>query len=226
MARYYYHLTNYHHKSRHYKRLRRFIIFFLILLAVAGTVLGLSVFRDSNQKVDPVSQETTIIQQSSVTVLRSEYFQFQATSGWSQVQGSTVPGQYLYRNLSNNLINQEISVFVNTLPEDMTAEYVLPVSVDAKGLLHAEQTSEHCKNYSAKGISATSLESKYQDISFKCHVDGTDYTILVGLKGQSTTMRLPRPNGTTAQYVIRYRDLTANPGPGQVSNMISSFQTR
>ena len=227
MARYYYYLTNYHHRHRHLKRLKRLIVGFIVLIIAAAALVTADIIHSHAHQTTPLSQQSTVIQQASITVIRSQYFQFQAPTGWEEIAGSGVNGKYIYRNNNNGLIDQELEIYVNvTQSIPLTAEYVLPVQIWPNGRLTSGEVSDHCKTGAPKGISETSLPIVFQSIHFNCHVDGTDYTVLIGVKGGTPQLTLTRSNGSTAQYTIVYHDLTANPGPGQLTKIIGSFQAR
>jgi hypothetical protein len=85
--------------------------------------------------------------------------------------------------------------------------------------------SDHCKEASADD----NIDEKvltYKKVSINCDVDNTQFNVLAGETGGSTRMTLNRPDGSTADYSILYRNLQAIPDATGLLQIMESFQTR
>lgn len=228
VAKYYYHLTNYHHRNRHVKRLKRMLVFGVVVVFVAAGVIAFDILRQRNEKPGPTSQLSTVVQQSPVAILRTEFFQFQAPIDWVEVRNESTTQKYVYREIKNTLINNQLEIYVNNAPKELLAEYVFPVTINKDQLgITATELSNHCKNSQAtKPASNNPLTVTYKGVTFGCRIDGTEFIIVAGKVGGTPELKLMRPNGSAASYTLVYRDLTANPTGDDFSAILSSFQTR
>ena len=227
MARYYYHLTNYHHRHRHVKRLKRFFIAALVLIVIVVGLVGADIFRQHKEKPSPPSQLSTVIQQAPVAVLRTEFFQFQAPVNWVEISNESTSQKFLYRDIKNTLINNQLEVYVNSAPKNLLAEYVVPVTVNSDHLsLTAGILSDHCKKAVPKPLDHNPVMVTYNGVTFGCRIDGTEFIVVAGQKGGTTDIKLIRPNGKATTYTLVYRDLTANPTGNDFTNILNSFQAR
>lgn len=226
MARYYYHLTNYHHRHRHIKRLKRLIAgACLLTILIAGLIIG-DVLRLRRKPAPPPTQQSTIIQQSPVSIFRTEYFQFQTGSKWAAIATDGNNGMYVYRNLDQSFIQQELDVYVNKTPNELTATYIVPVAAAVDGRLTARALSPHCKNALPADAKKTATPVTYLKVTFTCITDGTDFRVLAGIENGTPNMKLIRPNGASANYILYFHDVTANPSAEQFEQILNSFQTR
>lgn len=197
----------------------------LALLVGAYAYFTVMVQRDANTEQTTTSQQTSSYFAPSVNIFRSPYFQFQASNTWAEVPTESTPNKFVYRSLRSSLIEHELTIYVNQIPADVKANHVLPVNLKSGGELLPILVSEHC----SKAVTTPSSQPKevlMDRVKFLCHSDSTNYTVLVGLVDGSTTLQLPRPDGSTANYAILYSNLKATPDASQLTQIADSFQTR
>jgi hypothetical protein len=127
--------------------------------------------------------------------------------------------------LRANLIEHELVVYVNHIPDLLSANRVLPVSLKSKAELMPVTVSEHCIK-AVKGSTANDQQIISEKVSFKCDSDSTNYTVLAGQIDGTSTLNLVRPDNTSAKYALRYSNLRATPDDAQFRQIIDSFQTR
>lgn len=206
-------------------RLVLFCILGLGVLAVIYIYFSVVVQRDANTEDLTTSGQTSGYFAPSVNIFRSPYFQFQAGSDWAEVSTESNANKYVYRSLRSNLIEHELVVYVNQIPANLTANHVLPVNPKGVGELLPLAVSEHCSKV-VVAPSARPQEVLQDRVKYLCHSDSTNYTALVGLVEHSTSLQLPRPDGSTATYSILYTNLKATPDSSQLTQIADSFQTR
>jgi hypothetical protein len=199
-----------------------------VLLALIGAgVIIADTLRQHKQQPSAPSKITTTVQQSSVSILRTEYFQFQAPADWVEISNQSTSQKFVYREIKNTLIQNQLDIYVNNSPKELFAEYVLPVKVkDDRMGLEAGEISEHCKKAVPKPLNSNSLSVTYQGVTFGCHLSGTAFIVVAGQKGGTTDIRLIRPNGQAITYTLVYRDLTADPTGDDFVGILNSFQAR
>lgn len=216
-----------HRKRRHFLSFLRLVAFLMILTLMAGGIyLAKENLNSSNY--NSAEQVTSAPKTSSVApseeIFRTPYFQFQASNKWTEDAKNTSEGQYAYKRLRNNLIEHQLTVYVNNPPKDLPVTRVLVVEPDGDGGLRRVKLSEHCgkiTNFSGpNGVVAV------DGVSVNCFRDDTRYTILAGITGGTTNMALPRPDGSQAAYTIYYSNVTAHPDSIELQSIIDSFQTR
>ncbi|GAC1391584.1 MAG: hypothetical protein NVSMB46_04680 [Candidatus Saccharimonadales bacterium] len=227
MAKYYNHQTNYHQRKKHITYVKRIIILCVLIVLVGAVGIAADIIRNNRHKDQPVSQQTTIIQQLPVNVLRSQYFQFQASTGWVEVQSAHIPNEFVYRNISNNQTKQELDIYVNQLPTNILAEYVAPVQVIGSNHFVASTVSNHCNtSLPANNQKRIPTQVAFQKVTFICNVDGTDFTAIAGETNGTPLITLNRINKTSATYYIVYKDITVSPNLQTFATILNTFVSR
>lgn len=178
-----------------------------------------------NTETTSTSQETSGYFAPSVKIFRSSFFQFQADNTWVEVPAESTASKFVYRSLRANLIEHDLTIYVNSMPSVLVSNRVLPVNLKSGPELLPISTSDHCVKV-AGGPNAGTVKVLLDNVSMLCDADSTNYTVLVGLANGTTVLDLLRPDGTTAQYAILYSNLRATPEASQLMQIVNSFQTR
>jgi len=226
MARYYYYLTNYHHQRRHLKRLKRVGVIFACLLLLASIAIVTDILISRHNQPRPVSQSDILIQQSPINIFRTGYFQFQASPAWAAIANASSANMFVYRKLDQDLIQQELDIYVNQPPAILNATYVEPVLASTDGVLHAQGVSQHCKNAQPSWARLEPTVVTYQKVTFTCVPDGTDYTVVAGEVGGTPNIKLRRPDNSLATYTLVFKDVTVLPSADQFTQILNSFEAR
>jgi hypothetical protein len=221
-----------YHQHLNYRRRKRFIrrvriAVFLVVVAAVG--LAAFIFYDNfrtgnlNTPEQTTSAQTTSYIAPNIQIFTTPYFQIQTKKSWSEDPSASTANKFIYRNMHGGLLEQMITVYVNSPPSDLASTRVLETSLNGSSGLKVEKMSEHCgkgtKNVGTKQITL-------DKVTFKCFADDTRYNVLVGLIGGSSNITLQRPKGGTAAYTIYYSNLTALPDYQEVTDIINSFQAR
>ncbi len=223
-----------YNQQLNYQKRKRFILRVKILaLLLIIPPIAVSVYlyfsavnrQNSNTPQSTTSQETSGYFASTVQVFRSAYFQFQADKTWAEVPAESTPTKFVYRSLRATLVEHDLTIYVNDIPANLTANRVLPSNIKTGSELLPIAVSEHCLK-AAKVSTAEDREIVVDNVRLRCNADSTNYTVLVGQSGGSTVLNLLRPDGKTAKYSILYSNLRATPDASQIMDIVSSFQTR
>lgn len=225
------------HDSRGHRRLRRFlrVVFWLILVVV---LLGLGLLAwdiysqakesdEGSQLSKPISSTVA----SNTVTHTTSYFQFEAPTKWRAIQAETKEGYYVYRQLNGQLVEQELIITVNDQSQEVLAlvqtTRVLPVSATNTGSLNVtDEVSDHCRKSVKPGTEKIPQIITLKRTTFACNPDSTDFIVVAGQVGKTSTMILPRPGEKSAPYRITYRSLSALPTARDFINIIKTFETR
>ncbi len=212
-------------------RSRKLIIALIVLLILIGLALYIDAFLQ-RQKAETPSQPslpTSSTIAPSIQAFTTPYFQFQTNKNWNFIANESSTTKFVYRRGTPNLVSADMTVYINSSPPDVQATRVLPVTFpDQDKPLKASFVSEHCRNNLSKSIqdSVGEVAVTLQSVRFLCDVDGTNYTVIVGLENDTPSMNFARPDGTKAQYIIYFRDLRSTPDQSEFENIMNAFEIR
>ncbi len=231
-------MSKYHHRASNYyvarkrRYLRRVVASFTALLVIVGIVVAVDVYISSRSSTSVVSSETnSVVLPRSTNILRSQFFQFQASDQWRAVAGTALSAnQFVYRALNGQLTEQELVISVSNTPKEVLANTqisrVYPVKPTPDGRLESDGgISAHCKTLLPAGSSRVPLNLTYKQVLFPCNPDAGGYIVVVGAVGGGIEMSLPRPNSLKTSYTIMYKNLKANPNSNDIDDIIKTFQT-
>lgn len=211
--------------------MRRIFIFFIILVVIAGLII-LAIRLDSflqdrvNTDKSTTTEETSAYFASSNKIFTTDYFQFQAPKNWAEIPSESTDTKFVYRGINKPIIEDELIIYVNSIPGDLTATRLLPVELSPDGqAISSGLVSDHCNEASADH-NIDEKVVRYKKVTVNCDIDNTQFNVLVGLVGGTTRMTLKRPNGSTADYTILYRNVKAIPDASGLLQIMQSFQTR
>lgn len=232
MYRYKYN-TSYHHKSRRARRSTVLAAALLIVTVGAAAYIAIDTFIQSTKKQDVTSQPTySSVQGASINLFRTEYFQFQADNNWKEIPTETTNGHYVYRSFKGPLVEHDIIIDVNSTKKEalsnVRTNHVMPVEIDSTGKLNVVNgAGDHCKTAVPKDVQKTvPLMVTQRQVTFACSPDSVLYEVKLGVVGGTTDMLIPRPDGTSAKYVVTYRNLKFTPDDSVLRNIVDTFQTR
>ncbi|MBI5357637.1 hypothetical protein HZB74_02205 [Candidatus Saccharibacteria bacterium] len=216
-----------HSKKRYLKRVYIVLsIVIVVALAVAAFIKIDSYLQKSqNTPNNTTTEKSTAYFAPATKIFRTQYFQFQSDDSWVEMPAESNLSTYVYRSFRNNLIEQELIIYVGDIPANLNATRVLPVSIKQDRQLSINQVSEHC-NKAVGGPVIGQAQVSFEQVTMACDVDGTQYQVLVGLIGGTTNLTLSRPDGSNEVYAIYYKNVKASPDSVQFSQIVSSFQTR
>jgi hypothetical protein len=219
---------------KHKKRETRFrkLAFFtstiaIILFLVISIDWVLSKLSNSNTVVS--RENTTSVQSANVSVYRTEYFQFQAPEEWVLVSSESTDKKFVYVKNNGSLIVSRLVIYVDRPNRDREADFkitnVLPVE---KGVLNnfdnIGKVSDHCsESWPKEIIGRNPARITHENVSFVCSPDSQQYNVVIGEADGDEEIELTSTDGETFTLTMVYSDLTAYPNPGDVYNIVSSF---
>lgn len=225
--RYHYRVSQ-HRQRRH---LRRIYVFFIIIAVIIGLIV-LAIRLDSflqnrlNTDDSTTSGRTSAYFASSNKIFTTDYFQFQAPKNWAEIPSESTDEKFVYRGMNKSIVEDELIIYINHIPGNLTATRLLPVKKVAGGKeLSPGDIAGHC-NKASKSHNIDEKVVDFKGVSINCDIDNTQFNVLVGLSGGSTLMELKRPDGSSVNYSILYRNVEAVPDASDLIQIVQSFQTR
>lgn len=217
------------HRVRAYRFRKVAIAAFAVVLLLA-VVIGVDwiINQASNTETVVSTENTKSVQSANVAVYRTGYFQFQAPESWVEVASETTDKRFVYVKNSGPLITQRLMVMIDR-PEtnreaDMHIERVLAATLDSNNSLNPIGTvSSHCSDSWPVGLVRTPARITHDGVSFVCSPDSRQYNVVIGEPDGDESISATMSDGREIKVFIVYSDLTAYPSPGDIYNIISSF---
>lgn len=196
------------------------------IVFLVGLVIGADLYRQKKEAVMPESiGHTSAVAADTIQVFRTKYFQFQTDDSWGEVANNN-DNIYIYRSLRGTLVQQDLTIYVNVEPPTSDITRVQPVSTVDNRIKPNGPISDHCRVILPPNANKVPTKVTMGGVSFTCRADGTLFIVLVADTKGLPSFRLNRPDGTSAQYTMVYRDLTTYPDGRNLEGIIDSFQTR
>src|SRR3990167_509698 len=219
--------VNHTKQKRFFRRSKKFILIIIFLLLIAGAVIVVDSYINKRIADAPSSlsesSKTTVT--PDIEIFTTNFFQFQTDKYWKYITNDSTPNKYVYRRTNGKIIYSDMTVYVNSIPSDMQATRLLPVDYDETSkMLKAQELTDHCRANipAAERDRIGEKEITLKDVKFLCDVDGTLVTEIAGKINDTPRMKLPRTDGSTAEYIIYYRDLRAIPLNSEFMDIINT----
>lgn len=228
MSDHYYQHDYHHRRHRVVKRVKWFFVGLLISSPIIVAILFFTVPFFIKQETPAVTSNVqTSVQAPSIKIFRTPYFQFQAGKTWSEDAKETSANKYVYRSYRGPLIDHDLTIYINPPSQVLNATRIQPVEPQADGTFKVpEGISTHCQTALPEAEKKQEVSVTFKGVTFVCDGDDTLFDVLVGKVNGTPLMELIRPDGSTANYIIVYRDLTAEATGRELKEIVESFQTR
>lgn len=226
----YKHTVNNYNRRRRALKVRRVAIALTGITMVISIAIGVDWFLNSISNKDTVitKESTSSVQAASVSVYRSQFFQFQAPEEWVFVSSQSTDKKFVYVKNDDTLVTQRFVVYINRPKTDHEADIpitnVLPVTVQVENRLKAGTVSKHCSEEPIEKSLGPNQRITYEDVSFVCSSGSKQYNVIIGESGQDEVFEFQtEPNGAFTVTMV-YSDLTAYPNAGDIYNIVSTFE--
>lgn len=211
------------------RRHRRLIwlLSFLLVLFMSSCLL----FIWYISQADNSGQPQTDIRSKSFNPLKTfetPYFTFKTDKSWSFMNKESTQNVFVYRSSQKNIVRRDLTVYVNSLPDNLLLTRVLPVEAEDDHLVIGE-ISSHCRDYLRGRIQPANnspIEGSVESVRIKCQIDGTSNTVGTGKKNGSYQISLTGKSGQSNKYYLLYHDLQFTPQLGDFANIARSFHVK
>jgi hypothetical protein len=225
---------NFSRESFHYKKLRRRRRWLRgSMLTLSALIIGIIIFivifyHRSGSDSDPVrSKPSKTVIYDPYKTFTTPYFTFRTDKNWQARPAESTATMFVYRSFKGQLVERNLTVYVNQLPPRLKLTYVLPVEVQ-KDRFAASSISDHCRSAVPASFlrhSRNPYEVSINDVHFTCWTDSPLTIIGTGVEGGSYQATMERKNGQTAQYFLYYQDVAFTPRPELFQSIVDSFQS-
>jgi len=198
------------------------------LVIIAGVVFADWLLNKLSNSNTIVSNEiTSTVQASTISVQRTEYYQFQAPDDWVLVAGQSTENKFVYIK-KGRLASQRLIVYINAVPVNYETNQaitnVLPVELSELGkFINISEVSEHCENSWPDGLARNPSRIVHERVSVVCTPSSKQYNVAIGEYDKDDIIEVTTSSGDDITLKIVYSNLSANPNSGDLQNIISSF---
>ncbi|HEX5448294.1 MAG TPA: hypothetical protein VFW90_03805 [Candidatus Saccharimonadales bacterium] len=205
-----------------YRRHFKLVTVLVVALGAGAYVYFLAL---GNQNAVTASNSQALHSSTPTRTVTSRYFQFKDSAVWKLNKSDSAPGMYIYEVQQKGSLIRRLTVYVNRLPVSLglAANRVLPVSVTDGSTLQPTAISDPCSKTYTTGAPKSVKEITYNKVLMLCDPDPAQYSVIVGVSGGSYQLKMKRPDGQTAQFVITYQDFEIQPDSASLLNIVKSF---
>lgn len=209
-------------QKRFIRRFKKLLWFLLCILILVGAVVAFDALRQTTEDNTETGAPSTTTIRPSIREFDSEYFTFTAPPSWTNVASESTAQKFVYRSLRGQLVEQELTVYVNEQSADLSATRVLPVRIEEGKRLIPSEVSDHCNTASALKKANAPMPVTIGQVSMLCRLDDTNYLVVIGEKGGNTDIKLTGASKTTTFHFM-YRNSTFTPDTTQLIDILNSF---
>jgi hypothetical protein len=212
---------------KRYKRFKLATKLLVLIMVISGAYVGYDIYSGRKKEQPVVSKTQKIEVVASSQTYNTEYFQFSAEKDWVLDEKNSTKTEYIYRRYQSELIEHELTIYVNSPKKSFEATHVMPVGIDGSTKMIAGPVSEHCKStYPPKGGNRNPSVVKLANTSLLCNPEDIRYRLVVGVVNAGNEIKLKRVNGEVATFVITYNDLTFANSGRDISKIINTFEAK
>lgn len=224
----------YRHGSRHYiswsrgfRRRKRLLGIVLLLLFLAAGFIARDLYF-VNKAGAPVTSKTTI---KSVSFdgnhFSTPYFQFAESGTWKLAEAESNPSKYVWKKYqgSSPVVQHQLIVYVNQTPPppELAAAAALPVKIKDSSF-EAGVPSPHCGGLFEPGEPRRVRPQTVGGTTILCDPDMGQRRVIFGSVGGDYNLRLKRSDGSSARYVIIYKDQRISSDDEILTQIADSFK--
>lgn len=222
----YHHEGNLHNKRRYIRRSRRaFILVVGGLVIILGLIIADIIRNLLRDKPSQPTNQTTATYVPYNQTFETPYYQFLTGRNWQFVQARSTPTQFYYRYMNGEIIEHEMTITINGDPSPAVSR-VLPVNRENNGRLNPHQVSDLCHKYLPAGAQKITQPVTISSVRITCDYDRLDYSVIIGVVGESLPLTMTRRDGSRVAITILYHNLKGQTDDVEVRRIVESFEAR
>jgi hypothetical protein len=215
--------TNLSRQKRYIRRSKKFIWAIAVIIIIAMLVIGIDAQHQNTKVETSTGKQIVTTIRPSVREFDTPYFSFSAAPAWINLPEQSTPQKFVYQGGSGKVLQQELDVYVNIPPKDMSGTYALPIKIDEGNKIVPTQITDHCNTASTVKKASLPVTVTIMGVTMQCKLDSANYITVVGEKGGDSSIKLKRSDGSIATYYFIYKS-SSNPADMQpLINIMSTF---
>lgn len=161
------------------------------------------------------------------TTIKTDWFSFRVEKTWQAVPELTKENQvYSYREMQGANPQGLLRIYVNSTPVGTESYFsrVVPVVIKEGRTIDAKDMQPDCSD-STKDKSLQGYIVSQSNTKFLCWAGVSLIYAVAGEIGDDSTITMTRENGTTANYVLTYRNLAFSANESSFSKVLETFKS-
>lgn len=197
----------------------------IVIALIVGT--GIYVLGDLKHNDDEVAtlSKTSAVAGATTARIETAYFRFIADSGWNFVPRDSNPKKFTYHHQKSGLVDQELVIYIDDqIPTIPKTAFALPITILDGKKIAQDDVSIPCKNKVPDRANKNPQLVHYDDLTYWCTPDDTQYSILVVRHGGDHNLPFYHI-GKPLSYAITYRDLRFTMDTKDITKLLSTFES-
>jgi hypothetical protein len=161
----------------------------------------------------------------------TDWFMFRTDKNWEEVDELTTPDQvYTYRQKVGANPQGLLRIYVagtDAAAHENFYTFVQPVALSEDGkTFDVRLLQEDCDAAVPKGNVTNSVRVSQGDTSFNCWIGGSVFYAVVGQVGGNERVKMKRTDGSSAEYIITYRNLAFTASESTLGTVLKTFTSK
>ncbi|MEX0881391.1 MAG: hypothetical protein WEC17_01740 [Candidatus Saccharimonadales bacterium] len=205
---------------------RRFVVLFIILLAVPAAIVAVDLLRGDAPKTETSAVRNFTVS-DDINTFQTDFFSFQDSGKWVLNKQESTSTKFVYHKFRGVQPQHQLTIYVNEepIPLYLVTSRVLPVRIVNDNELDITNVYGPCGSTYKSGELHKVKVVTIEGADMLCDPDTPQYSVVLSEVNGNWQLDLKRHNGTPAKYVITYRDQTLNPGPDSILRIADSFKS-
>lgn len=215
------------HWYRKFRLRRRLAIIFTVLLIAVATVLLVDASRGDKSQPDTSAVQSITIGET-LDSIKTDFFTFKDKGKWALSKRESTQTKYVYFKYRGVQPQYQLTVYVNEepIPLYLAGSRVLPVRIVNDNSFDVTNVYGPCGSTYKPGELHKVKTVDIEGAKMLCDPDTPQYSVVLSEVGGDWQLNLKRRDGSSAKYVITFRDMTLEPRPETIKTIADSFQAQ
>jgi hypothetical protein len=223
-----------HNRKVKLKRDKHVFWIAIIVVSIVILVVWLLIHDDINNsaettKAAPIISDVAGTSDERRLVINEASFSFSVPDDWKQKARETKPYNFWrWEATKKNADARSLELYVDTIPENLAINRLLPVSANENRLLLGT-VSDNCTTFTepkSKG-SKENVMSRWQKVNFLCDMGNYSRNVIgTGSEGALNRTQVTGVEGAKHNYFFVYTDHTSRPDDSIFEDMLKTFEAK
>lgn len=210
-------------QKRFISRFKKLILIVMVVILMVGAFVIADTLKQNNNVEMPTGAPVISSVKIETKDFTTPYYSFTTTKNWKNIEVESNENKYVYRSYRGTNIEQELKIFVNEKPNDLSATRVLPIILGTTKRIVPSEISEHCNTQSSIKKANGPIEVTILGTKMLCQLDGSNFIVVVAIKGGGTDIVYKKPDGAVVTFNIIYRSSSVPADSAPLTAILRSF---